>query len=110
MRSDPFHSIRKVSLRRVSPGPLLGFVVHFCDDSIFLVHEVVMNFFQLPDAAKTFPIESFYTNLVSLHGKKRKKEESPEEDNVGSDAEQHGNGAVTDQMQVPSPPLLSLLC
>lgn len=50
--SDPFHGVRKVSVRRVSPGPLLGFVVHFCDDSIFLVHEVAMNFLQLPDVPK----------------------------------------------------------
>lgn len=31
-----------------SPGSLFGFIVNFCDDSIFLVHEVVVNFFQLP--------------------------------------------------------------
>lgn len=50
----------------LSPGPLLGFVVQYCYDSIFFVHEVVMNFFQLPDVSKTFMIESFYAKLFFL--------------------------------------------
>lgn len=50
----------------LSPGPLLGFVVHFCYDSIFFVHEVVMNLFQLPDVSKTFMIKSLYAKLLFL--------------------------------------------
>ena len=28
------------------PRSLFGFIVYFCDDSIFLVHEVIVNFLQ----------------------------------------------------------------
>lgn len=96
-------------MRWVSPGPLLGFVVHFCDDAIFLVHEVVMNFFQLPEVGTKHLRLNRFTQTWFLR-RVTKKKESPEEDDVGSDAEQHGDDAVTNQMQVPSPPLLSLLC
>lgn len=34
---------------------------------------------------------------------------SPEEDDVDSDAEQHGHDTVADQVQVPPPALLPLL-
>lgn len=35
-----------------SPCPFFGFIVNFCDDSILLIHEVVVNFFQLPERIK----------------------------------------------------------
>lgn len=35
-----------------SPCPLFGFIVNFCDDSILLVHKVVVNLFQLPERIK----------------------------------------------------------
>lgn len=52
-----------------------------------------MNIFQLPDVSKTFMIESFYEKLFFLCMVKKKK--SPEEEDVYSDAEQHGDDAVT---------------
>lgn len=36
-----------------SPGPLFGFIVNFPNDSIFLIHEVVVNFFQFSKRVKS---------------------------------------------------------
>lgn len=37
------------SIWRHKPGPLFGFIVYFCDDSVFLIHEVIVNFFKFPE-------------------------------------------------------------
>lgn len=29
-------------------GPFFGFIINFCDDSILLIHEVIVNFFKFP--------------------------------------------------------------
>lgn len=39
----------KMKLWLQPPGSLFGFVVNFCDNAILLIHEVVVNFFQLPE-------------------------------------------------------------
>lgn len=42
--------------KRKTPWPpcsLFGFIVNFCDNPILLIHEVVVNFFQLPKRIKT---------------------------------------------------------
>lgn len=42
----------KMKLWLQSPCPFFGFIVNICDDSILLIHEVVVNFFQLPERIK----------------------------------------------------------
>lgn len=39
----------KMKLWLQPPGSLFGFIVNFCDNAILLIHEVVVNFFQLPE-------------------------------------------------------------